>query len=38
MRVLGLYQESDFTDGALNPELPVPQFGAVQAGDIKYLI
>ena len=37
MRVLGLYQESDFTDGALNADLPVPQFGAVQAGDIKYL-
>ncbi len=33
----GLYQESDFTGGALNSDLPVPAFGAVQPGDIKYV-
>lgn len=33
----GLYQESDFTGGALNAGLPVPAFGAIQAGDIKYV-
>ncbi|HEX9601782.1 MAG TPA: TonB-dependent receptor [Mariniflexile sp.] len=34
----GLYQESDFdTNGDLLAGLPIPQFGAVQAGDIKYV-
>ena len=34
----GLYQESDFdADGNLNAGLPVPSFGAIQAGDIKYV-
>ncbi|TXG36105.1 SusC/RagA family TonB-linked outer membrane protein [Seonamhaeicola maritimus] len=33
----GLYQESDFTGGVLNAGLPVPSFGAIQAGDIKYV-
>ncbi len=33
----GLYQESDFTGDALNSNLPVPAFGAVQPGDIKYV-
>ncbi|WP_298530843.1 TonB-dependent receptor [uncultured Algibacter sp.] len=33
----GLYQESDFTDGVLNSDLPVPAFGTVQPGDIKYV-
>lgn len=34
----GLYSESDFNpDGSLVSGLPVPTFGAVQAGDIKYL-
>lgn len=34
----GLYQESDFdVDGNLNSDLPQPQFGAIQAGDIKYV-
>jgi hypothetical protein len=34
----GLYAESDFNpDGSLVDGLPVPTFGAVQAGDIKYL-
>jgi len=33
----GLYQQSDFTStGALNPGLPVPAFGAVRPGDVKY--
>jgi TonB-linked SusC/RagA family outer membrane protein len=33
----GFYSESDFdTDGNLNAGLPVPQFGNVQPGDIKY--
>tara|TARA_R110002094_G_scaffold148571_1_gene137253 strand:+ start:4890 stop:8042 length:3153 start_codon:yes stop_codon:yes gene_type:complete len=33
----GFYAESDFdTDGNLNTGLPVPQFGSVQPGDIKY--
>ena len=37
LKVDGLYQESDFdTDGNLNGNLPVPGFGAIQAGDIKY--
>jgi len=34
----GLYSEEDFnSDGSLVSGLPVPTFGAVQAGDIKYL-
>lgn len=34
----GLYQESDFTaNGELIEGLPVPTFGDVQAGDIKYV-
>ncbi|AUP79720.1 SusC/RagA family TonB-linked outer membrane protein [Flavivirga eckloniae] len=33
----GLYQESDFTGGDLNSGLPVPAFGAIQPGDIKYV-
>ncbi len=33
----GLYQESDFSNGALNTNLPVPQFGQVAPGDIKYI-
>jgi len=34
----GLYSEADFNpDGSLVSGLPVPTFGAVQAGDIKYL-
>ncbi len=34
----GFYQNSDFTDaGELISTLPVPQFGAVKAGDIKYV-
>jgi hypothetical protein len=34
----GLYSEEDFNpDGSLVSGLPVPTFGAVQAGDIKYL-
>lgn len=36
----GLYKESDFTDpnaGILKPELPVPAFGTVKPGDIKYI-
>ncbi|WP_282040937.1 SusC/RagA family TonB-linked outer membrane protein [Winogradskyella flava] len=33
----GFYAEADFdTDGNLNAGLPVPQFGIVQPGDIKY--
>ncbi|APY11589.1 hypothetical protein BWZ22_10205 [Seonamhaeicola sp. S2-3] len=33
----GFYAESDFdTNGNLNAGLPVPQFGSVQPGDIKY--
>lgn len=33
----GFYAESDFdTNGNLNAVLPVPQFGSVQPGDIKY--
>jgi len=33
----GFYAESDFdTNGNLNTGLPVPQFGSVQPGDIKY--
>ncbi|NMH86830.1 SusC/RagA family TonB-linked outer membrane protein [Flavivirga algicola] len=37
LKVEGLYQESDFTGGTLNSGLPVPAFGAIQAGDIKYV-
>ena len=34
----GLYSEADFNpDGSLAAGLPVPTFGAVQPGDIKYL-
>ena len=34
----GLYGESDFNpDGSLLDGLPVPTFGSVQPGDIKYL-
>lgn len=34
----GLYQENDFdADGNLNGSLPVPQFGSVKPGDIKYV-
>ncbi|WP_298474221.1 TonB-dependent receptor [uncultured Maribacter sp.] len=33
----GLYQESDFTSGVLNTNLPSPTFGAVAPGDIKYI-
>jgi TonB-linked SusC/RagA family outer membrane protein len=36
LKVEGLYQETDFTGGTLNAGLPVPAFGAIQAGDIKY--
>ncbi|MEO1010867.1 MAG: TonB-dependent receptor [Bacteroidota bacterium] len=37
LKVEGLYQENDFdADGNLNPGLPTPSFGAIQAGDIKY--
>lgn len=37
LKVEGLYQESDFdTNGNLDPGLPRPGFGAIQAGDIKY--
>ena len=33
----GFYAEADFdSDGDLNASLPVPQFGLVQPGDIKY--
>lgn len=32
----GLYQKSDFVDGELRNDLPVPMFGEVQPGDIKY--
>lgn len=33
----GLYSEADFNpDGSLVPGLPVPTFGVVKAGDIKY--
>lgn len=38
LKVDGLYQESDFnSDGSLLEGLPAPGFGAVQAGDIKYV-
>nr|MBD3620568.1 TonB-dependent receptor [Sunxiuqinia sp.] len=38
LRSDGLYSEADFnTDGSLVTGLPVPSFGAVQPGDIKYL-
>ncbi len=37
LKVEGLYQEDDFTNGTLNAGLPVPAFGAIQAGDIKYV-
>lgn len=38
LRSDGLYSEADFnSDGSLVSGLPVPTFGAVQAGDIKYL-
>ncbi|MDR1381370.1 MAG: TonB-dependent receptor [Tannerella sp.] len=34
---LGLYADDDFmADGQLNPELPVPSFGVVKPGDIRY--
>lgn len=33
----GLYSEADFENGELVTGLPVPTFGAVQPGDIKYL-
>ena len=34
----GLYQESDFdSNGSLKSHLPVPQFGEVTPGDIKYI-
>lgn len=34
----GLYQESDFdSNGSLKSHLPVPQFGEVNPGDIKYI-
>ena len=36
LKVEGLYQESDFTGGNLNENLPQPGFGAVQPGDIRY--
>jgi TonB-linked SusC/RagA family outer membrane protein len=32
----GFYSESDFTDGQLNNNLPVPSFGEVQPGDLRY--
>jgi hypothetical protein len=32
----GLYAEDDFTGGELNSGLPVPTFGNVQPGDIRY--
>ena len=38
LRSDGLYSEADFNaDGSLVSGLPVPTFGAVQPGDIKYL-
>ncbi len=37
LQVLGFYPESDFDgSGALNAELPFPQFGPVAPGDLKY--
>lgn len=37
LQALGLYQLDEFTaTGALNAGLPIPSFGAVKAGDIKY--
>jgi TonB-linked SusC/RagA family outer membrane protein len=37
LKVERLYQENDFdTNGELNAGLPIPGFGAIQAGDIKY--
>jgi len=32
----GLYMEDDFSNGELNSNLPVPTFGDVQPGDIRY--
>ncbi len=32
----GFYTEVDFTNGELNGDLPVPSFGEVQPGDIRY--
>ena len=38
LRSDGLYSEADFNpDGSLASGLPVPTFGAIQPGDIKYL-
>jgi TonB-linked SusC/RagA family outer membrane protein len=37
LKSLGLYQLEDFdTDGTLKDELPVPSYGPVKPGDIKY--
>lgn len=37
LHALGLYQLDEFAaNGALNAGLPIPSFGAVRAGDIKY--
>lgn len=36
LEVLGLYQESDFSNGSLNEGLPTSGFGPVQPGDLKY--
>lgn len=37
LQSLGLYQDSDFDeDGTLRDDLPVPSYGPVKAGDIKY--
>lgn len=33
---LGLYTDDDFADGQLKPDMPIPSFGDVQPGDIKY--
>ena len=36
LEVIGLYQEGDFTDGALNEGLPSSGFGPVAPGDLRY--
>ena len=33
---IGYYTASDFSNGTLNPNLPQPTYGPVQAGDIRY--
>ena len=32
----GFYAESDFSNGELNGDLPIPSFGEVQPGDLRY--